>query len=99
MRFHAMLATLFTFTVSLTAEPDYQQLLVTIEPFGMSVFGQTEELKLEPNGRCSYKVGPREARQNVAARAGGFFRRQLPDDRIERLNALLKDTGVRPARP
>ncbi|MBC7815899.1 MAG: HEAT repeat domain-containing protein [Planctomycetaceae bacterium] len=74
------------------AKPAFEQLVVTIEPFGLSRNGQIEQLRFESNGRCWYKVEGREAVRNIPARNGAVFDHTLSADRIRRLNKLLQDT-------
>lgn len=63
--------------------PDFRRLVVRIKPFE----GQVEELKIESNGRCWYKVMGSLA----PARSGAVFRHQLSANHIRRLNKLLKE--------
>lgn len=77
---------------AVVAEPDFEKLVVTIEPFGLSAFAQQETLKIEADGRCWYTVAERKARANVTARSGAVFRHELSNSRVRRLNRLLEAT-------
>jgi hypothetical protein len=72
--------------------PDFDELLITIEPFGLNAFAQRQELKIANDGRCWFKVQERKAQPNIRARTGAVFAHELSFGRIKLLNDLLADT-------
>ena len=68
--------------------PDFEQLIVTIEPFRLDSAGFTEELRFDKTGVCWYKALP--AGPNPVPRGGGF-QHTPKNSRMRLINRLLQD--------
>jgi hypothetical protein len=75
------------------AKPDFQQLIVIVEPAGLSSQGQVEQLRFERTGKCWYKTDGSRATGVGEARSGAVCDHMLSQGRIRRLNRLLEETN------
>jgi hypothetical protein len=72
--------------------PAFEKLEVTIEPFPLDSFRQVEQLEIQANGRCWYRVEAAEAQGKLAERSPAVIGHQLSASQIERLNKRLERT-------
>ena len=73
---------------AVVVKPAFEQLTVTLEPFGMSPQAIEEELLFKSDGKCWYKAKPQPG-----LRSGGVFEHTLSQARLQTLNQWLEKTS------